>query len=181
MRSFRNALPNAKILQVKAGDGKLPDDPALVTATSVYLALQPVDAAAVARELRKLNPDGAFFGPDLLQSEVYGNRAAEAANGSLITFLQDWSITANPQRAQPIADKQGAALAAYAAVETFVAAAKARDVNDPRAMASWLRGGNAIPTIIGTTQFNASGDLQTQPYVWYVWRDGVLLPEQKSN
>jgi ABC-type branched-subunit amino acid transport system substrate-binding protein len=61
-----------------------------------------------------------------------------------------------------------------------VAAANAKDINDSRGLASWLAGGNEINSIIGPLHFNASGDLQSQPYAWYQWRSGELVPESKT-
>ena len=177
MSRFRNALPRAKDLTVKAGDAKLAESPDLLTAQSAYLALQSSDAAVVAKELRRLNATIAIYGPDFLQSEIYGNRAEAAANDTRVSFLADLLPKAEPRRVAQLPSSEGATLAAFAAVEVFVAAAKARSVNDSKAMAAWLSGGNEVTTIIGPVRFNASGDLQDQPYVWYRWQDGVLKPD----
>ncbi len=176
-KRFLNALPNAKIIILKPGTAKLPDEPGIIVASAVYLALQPVDAAEVAKTIRKLNPTAPFYGPDLLQSETYATRGASAANQTRVSFLQDNASLAAPQRLTSLTQIEGATLAAFAAVEIFVAAAKARSVNDGKAMMTWLHSGNEVTTIIGPVRFNASGDLQTQPYVWYQWQDGVLVPE----
>jgi branched-chain amino acid transport system substrate-binding protein len=127
--------------------------------------------------LRKLNATAVFLGPDTLQSEAFGKAAGDAAEGTHFTFLKDGTETVDAKRAKPIAAPFGATLAAYAAVEVFVAAAKANSVNNGRAMAGWLRAGNAVDTIIGSQRFNASGDLQQQPYVWYSWRGGTPTAE----
>jgi branched-chain amino acid transport system substrate-binding protein len=173
-KRFVGSLPNAKVVKVKAGSPKLPDEAGLIVATSVYLALQPGDAAVVAKDLRKLNSTAAFYSSDLLQSESYGSKAGDGANATHVTFLQDSMRTALPNQAAKLPSTQGATLAAYAAVETFAAAAKARNVNDSRAMAAWLSAGNEVATIIGTLRFNTSGDLQQQPYEWYTWQNGNL-------
>jgi branched-chain amino acid transport system substrate-binding protein len=170
-KRFLGALPNAKVLNIKANDAKLPDDPGLIGASAIYLALQAPDAAEIAKSIRKLNLDVQFFGPDLLQSESYSAKAIEAGNGTRITFLRDNP----PTTLLPLAE--GATLAAYAAVETFAAAAKARSVNDGRGMSTWLTAGNETITTIGPVRFNASGDLQQQPYTWYQWKDGTLTAD----
>lgn len=177
---FRNALPNSKTFTVKPGAAKLPDDAALLTATAAYLALQPSDGGTLAADLRKLNPAITFYGSDTLQSETYATRAAEAANGTSVSFLDDLTIRADPKRLLSLLPAEGTSLAAYAAVESFVAAAKARGVNDSRAMAGWLSRGSEINTIIGPISFNASGDLQKQPYRWLRWQDGALLPDKTT-
>jgi branched-chain amino acid transport system substrate-binding protein len=181
VKRFRSALPNAKVVTVKAGDVKLPDDAGLIVATSIYLAMQPIDAAEVAKNLRKLNTTAQLYGPDLLQSESFGTRGVGAVEGSLVTFLNDNLQNAATKTVTALPNSDGATLAAYAAVETFAAAAKARSVNDGRGMASWLAAGNEVATSIGPLRFNASGDLQQQPYVWYQWKDGALVPETPRN
>ncbi len=179
-KRFTTALPTAKTINVKAGTPKLPDDASVLTASAAYLALQSTDAGLVAAAIKKLNPTIALFGPDWLQSEAYGTRAGDAANGTRLSFLQDPVVVADPRRLTALPSTEGATLAAYAVVEAFIAAAKARNVNDSRAMAAWLSAGSDIPTIIGTIRFNATGDLQQQPYVWLKWQGGVLVPDSNT-
>lgn len=176
-KKFLDALPGAKVITVKPGSLKLPDEPGLIVASAVYLALQAPDAAEAAKAIRKLNATVQFYGPDFLQSESYATRAETAANGTRVSFLRDNATVANAAKLLQLSQSEGATLAAYAAVEVFVAAAKARSVNDTRAMASYLTTGNEITTIIGAMRFNAAGDLQQQPYAWYRWLDGTLKPE----
>jgi branched-chain amino acid transport system substrate-binding protein len=179
-KRFLTSLPNAKTVTVKSGAAKLPSDAALLTATAAYLNLQASDAANVASDLKKLNPAIALYGPDFLQSESYGTKAGDAANGTHVTFLQDLATIADPKRLAALPSNEGATLAAYAAVETFAAAAKARNINDSRAMANWLSGGSDVSTIIGTIRFNASGDLQQQPFTLLQWQGGALVQELKT-
>lgn len=175
---FRNAFPNAKVIPVKPGDVRLPDN---VAASAVYLALQSSDAAIAAKALRAQSAVLPLYGPDFLQSDIFGTRAAAAAENAHVTFLRDWASIADLRRSNALSSNEGATLAAYAAVEVFVAAAKARSVNDSRAMAQWLSGGNEANTIVGNIRFTASGDLQQQPYVWYQWRGGAFVPDAATN
>jgi branched-chain amino acid transport system substrate-binding protein len=177
VKRFKAALPNAKSITVKSGDPRLPQDTSLLTATAAYLALQFADAAAVTRALRDINLGLPIYGPDYLQSEAFGTRASAAANGTHVSFLQELSSIADPRRTATMLNAEGSTLAAYAAVEVFVAAAKSKTVNDTRGMANWLSGGNQVNTIIGNIRFMPTGDLQQQPYVWYQWKDGNLVPE----
>lgn len=176
-KRFLNTLPTAKTITVKTGSIKLPDDPGLIVASAVYLALQAPDAADVAKAIRKLNTTAVFYGPDLLQSESFFSRGGDAINGTKITFLRDNASIANAAKLSTLSQSEGATIAAYAAVEVFVGAAKARSVNDTRSMASYLTTGSEIPTIMGAVRFNAAGDLQQQPYGWYKWSSSVLGPE----
>jgi branched-chain amino acid transport system substrate-binding protein len=177
LERFKAALPKAKILSVKAGSVKLPEDPALLTATSAYLSLQADDAGKVASDLRKLNPAIALYGPDTLQSETYGTKAGASAERTHLTFQQDLTTLADPKRLATLVSSDGATLAAYAAVEVFAAAAKARGVNNARSMAGWLSGGADIATIVGPLSFTATGDLKQQPYTWLRWQNGALVQD----
>jgi branched-chain amino acid transport system substrate-binding protein len=176
-KRFLNTLPNAKTITVKPGSIKLPDEPGLIVASAIYFALQAPDAADTAKAIRKLNATAPFYGPDLLQSESFFTRGGDAINGTKISFLKDNATIANAAKLSNLSQSEGATIAAYAAVEVFAAAAKARSVNDTRAMASFLTTGNEITTIVGSMRFNASGDLQQQPYGWYKWSSGTLGPE----
>jgi branched-chain amino acid transport system substrate-binding protein len=169
---FRNALPNAKVVTVKEAEKR-----DFSNTTAVYLAVAATEAGNLVKELRKKNPNLPIYGSDLLQSDAFGTRTADVAAGAHITFLQDLANLADPRRSAQLSTTVGATLSAYAAVEAFVAAANAKDINDARGLASWLAGGNEIKSIIGPLRFNASGDLQNQPYVWYQWRDGQLKLE----
>jgi branched-chain amino acid transport system substrate-binding protein len=179
-KRFQQQLPTAKTITVKPGDIRLPDDTAVVISTSAYLALQSSDAAIAARGLKRLNPSIQIYGPDYLQSELYGVRVADAANGTQITFLQDFATIADPRRTATMASKEGATLASFAAVEAFKAAAVATNVNDGRAMARWLASGSTVDSVIGPLRFTNTGDLQNQPYVWYRWNNGTLTAEPKT-
>ena len=176
-KRFLTVLPNAKIITVKPGSVKLPDEPGLLVASAVYLALQAPDAADAAKAIRILNKTAPFYGPDFLQSEGFFSRGEAAANGTRLSFLQDNAAVANTAKLSTLSQSEGAALASYAAVEVFAAAAKARSVNDARAMATYLTSGNETATIIGGLRFTTAGDLQQQPYDWYTWSNGTLIPE----
>ncbi len=176
-KRFMNVLPGTIVITVKPGAVKLPEEPGLIVASAVYLALQAPDAADAAKTIRTLNTTAPIYGPDFLQSENYLARASDASNGTRVSFLQDNAFLANAAKRAKLSQIDGATLASYAAVEVFVAAAKARSVNESRAMASYLTTGSEVTTIIGPLRFNAAGDLQQQPYVWYRWSNGVLAPD----
>lgn len=140
---FSASLPNAKIITIKAGNVNLPDEPGLIVASAVYMALQSNDAAEVAKAVRKLNPTAQFYGPDFLQAETFGAKGDAEANGTLVSFLRDNRTVANPSKLSKLPQSEGATLNAFAAIEVFAAAAKARSVNNGREMATWLTTVNA--------------------------------------
>jgi branched-chain amino acid transport system substrate-binding protein len=181
VKRFLSAMPNAKLFTVKTGSARLPEDPAFLTATAAYLALQASDGGAIAADLRKLNPSITLYGPDSLQSETFATKAGDAANGTRVSFLDDLQSRADPKRQVSLIISEGSTLSAYAAVESFAAAAKARGVNNSRAMANWLTGGNEINTIIGPIAFTATGDLKKQPYMWLQWQDGEMKLDKTTQ
>ncbi len=154
-------------------------------ATVVYLALGAAEAGSLAKALREANIAARFYGPDLLLNEVFWERAKEAAEGTRVTFAADPVLLANRFRVtQDLPEAEtvdGATLPAYAAVEAFVAAGKASDVNSGRAMADWLKGGSKIPTIIGTIQFDSRGDLTEQRFTWYRWNEGQFSVDSQQQ
>jgi len=153
--------------------------------TVVYLALAASDAGNFAKVLREANVAASFYGPDLLLNDVYWDRAKEAADGTRVTFAVDPVSLANRFRVAqllPAAESvEGATLPAYAAVEAFVTAARATDVNNGRAMADWLKGGSAVNTILGEVRFDARGDLAEQRFTWYRWSGGQFAEDPQPR
>jgi branched-chain amino acid transport system substrate-binding protein len=151
-------------------------------ANVIYLALTASDAGTVAKSLRAAGIDAPIYGPDLLLNEVYWERAGDAGENTRVSFATDPASRANPFKAEAAipdaTNREGAALPSYAAVEAFVSAAKATDVNNGRAMADWLKGGNAIETVLGTLRFDAKGDLANPPFTWYRWNNGQFAQDK---
>jgi branched-chain amino acid transport system substrate-binding protein len=171
---------------VKTGAGNFADVTAGVSINAlaaIYLALAPGDAGRLAAELRTKGFTGQIAGPDSLLGEVFWTRATVAGEGAIATFPADpvSLVTAIPVvNALRIkeSDPEGASLPSYAAVQVYVAATKARPVNNSRAIADWLRSGEAITTVLGQLKFDTKGDLQDQPYIWYRWNNGAFAPEK---
>ncbi len=171
---------------VKVGAANFADVTAGVSSNAIaaiYLAMAPGDAGRLAVELRTKGFTGQIAGPDGLLGESFWQKAVTAGEGTIASFPVDpvSLLTAIPVvNAMRIkeADPEGSTLPAYAAVQVYVAAAKARTVNNSRAMADWLLGGEAVTTVLGTLKFDTKGDLQEQPYIWYRWSNGVFAPEK---
>ncbi len=171
---------------VKTGAGNFADVTAGVSSNAIaaiYLAMAPGDAGRLAVELRAKGFIGQIAGPDGLLGEAYWTRANTAGEATIASFPIDPTSlvtaipTVNALRLKE-ADPEGATLPAYGAVQVYVAAAKARTVNNNRAMADWLLTGEAVTTVLGNVKFDAKGDLQEQPFIWYRWNNGAFAPEK---
>lgn len=171
---------------VKPGATNFADVTAGVSANAIaaiYLAMAPGDAGRLAVELRAKGFAGQIAGPDGLLGEAFGTRATTASQGAIASFPVD-PVSLVPALSTVTAlrlkslDPEGATLPSYGAVQVYVAAAKARTVNNSRAMADWLLAGEAITTVLGIVKFDAKGDLQEQPFIWYRWSNGAFAPEK---
>lgn len=76
-------------------------------------------------------------------------------------------------------DPEGYTLYTYAAFQMIKAAAEATKSNDPQKIAAWLRGGNAVPTVLGEGKLDAKGDRIDPRYVWYTFKDGKYMEADK--
>ncbi len=183
---FMAAQSKTVRFSVKPGAGNFADVIAGVTSNAIvaiYLAMAPGDAGRLAVELRAKGFTGQIAGPDGLLAESYWSRATTSGEGTIASFPVDpvSLVSAIPTVTAlrlKNSDPEGATLPSYGAVQVYVAAAKARSVNNNRTMADWLLSGEPVTTVLGTLKFDAKGDLQEQPYVWYRWSNGAFTPEK---
>jgi branched-chain amino acid transport system substrate-binding protein len=155
-------------------------------ATVVYLASGSAEAGALAGDIKDAGLAVSLYGPDSLVADAYWERAGEAAEGTLMTFPADPMMSPKAQSviAQIKAaggDAQGAVLPGYAAIEVLAEAAKARSVNDGKAMADWLKSGSVIETVLGPVSFDRKGDVSPQRFDWYRWSQGSYTRERPAN
>lgn len=150
----------------------------------VIIALPSTESSALASSLLYAGFQGVIYGGEQFLSEDFMSGASDVGFGMLAAFPQDpmtnpSSASVASQLSANGATAEGGTLPSYAAVQAFVAAARARTVNDGPAMASWLRAGNTVDTVIGRISFDAKGDLARQPFTWYRWQAQAkrFLPE----
>jgi branched-chain amino acid transport system substrate-binding protein len=170
-------LPNALGITVKLGSFNS-------TATAqelmdnaierVIVALPSAEASALASSLIYAGFQGAVYGGEQFLTEDFASNAGEVQYDMYAAFPEDPMTAPSASRAAASlvlsgVTPDGATLPAHAAVEVFVAGAKARSVNDSAAIAEWLRAGNGIDTVLGRISFDAKGDLARQPFAWYRW------------
>jgi branched-chain amino acid transport system substrate-binding protein len=149
--------------------------------TAIYFACGGIEAGGVLAAYRAAGGFAKAYGSDALLIDTFWERAGDAGEGALATFPPDPqaapgarevinTMNANKQPAE------GAALAAYAAVETFIAAKKANDASaTSKVLADWLRKGSQVKTILGTIAFDTKGDLTPQRFDWYRWGQGAYV------
>jgi branched-chain amino acid transport system substrate-binding protein len=182
---FRKALEDKGVAPVlaesfKAGSKSLPELADKVKTSGagvVYLACSYVECGQLAKALRAAGSKAQLISGDALVTEDFGKAAAEAAEGTLLTFtfdprrfadarnlLQRWQSEDRPA--------DGFTLYAYAAIQALVAAADATGTMDSARLAEWLRGGNRAATVAGPLTFDARGDLTAPAISWLKWLDG---------
>ena len=183
---FQSKLQTALAFSIKQGAADYTDTAAKIVAEApsvIYLATSANDAGQLASDLAAAGFAGRLYGNDALISEAFSAKAAEASEGTRATFPMDPQTVPAAQATIAALQAQGkstegATLPTYAAIESFAAAARARSVNDARAMADWLKSGTPVQTVLGSIAFDAKGDLQQQPFVWYQWQNGSAQAEQ---
>lgn len=140
----------------------------------VIVSLPSAEASALASSLLYAGFQGQIFGGDQFLGADFAARVSEVQFAMLAAFPQD-PVTGDAagrivsQFSASGIVPEGATLPAYAAVQAFAAAAKARSVNDGPAMADWLKAGNGVDTVLGRISFDAKGDLARPPFTWYRW------------
>lgn len=150
----------------------------------VIVSLPSAEALGLASSLLYAGFQGQIFGGDQLLSTDFAAGASEIQFAMLAAFPED-PMTGDAasrivsQFSASGTVPEGATLPAYAAVQAFAAAAKARSVNDGAAMADWLRAGNAVDTVLGRISFDTKGDLARPPFAWYRWLPSAsrFMPE----
>ncbi|MCA0432607.1 MAG: branched-chain amino acid ABC transporter substrate-binding protein [Proteobacteria bacterium] len=154
--------------------------------TAIYFTTAATDAGGIAAAVKQAGLSIRFYGADALLNNVYWERAKDAGEGTQVTFATDPVSLVVPVTLQDIFTSKGlasdgAVVPSFAAVQAFAAAAKARDVNDGRAMANWLKGGATIQTVMGPIGFTAKGDIKPQHFTWYRWSVGEFAESPNQN
>ena len=143
----------------------------------IYFACEASDAGRIAEGVT-----AKMFGSDALLSDQFWEQSGEAGEGTRVSFAVDPQSSHGAKavitalKAQGF-DASGAALPSYAAVQLFVAAAKAAGATNGRAIATYLRSGKPTDTAIGPLAFDAKGDVQPPRFVWYQWSNGGYAAE----
>ncbi len=186
MSALVKRLPGVAQIVIKPGDKDFSIAVEAIRAsgaTALYLAAAGAEAGLLAGQLQDAGLSLKLYGPDTLLVDVFWERAGPAAEGALVTFPSDALASPKAQSTAAFLAASGVevssgVLASYAAVEAFAAAAKARSVNDGKAMAEWLRSGANVDSVLGPLTFDARGDLSPPRLDWYRWSQGSYSRER---
>ena len=148
-------------------------------ANAIYIGGSAVDAGAILRQAKEQGLALQAFGADALATPDFWSAAAEAGEGTQLTFPPD------PQKLEAAAfvvekfkaadfAPEGHTLQSHAAVELWAAAAAATGGTDGPRIAAWLRAGNRVKTVLGEIALDAKGDLAQPRFIWLKWSGGQL-------
>jgi branched-chain amino acid transport system substrate-binding protein len=142
----------------------------------LFFAGDHTEAALIIRRLHEESLPIALVSGDTLMTEEFIAIAGEAGEGALMTYPPDPArsaaaadVVARLERRDIVAE--GYLLYAYAAVQTWAAAAEAAGSTDFAAVAAALADGT-FDTVLGPVAFDDKGDVRLPAYVVYQWRDG---------
>ncbi len=144
---------------------------------AVYLGGYHPEGGLLQRQMREQGLNAQLMMGDSVNTKEFWTITGDTGEGMIFTFAPD------PQKfpeAKAVVDAMKAAgsnpegytLYAYAAMQTWAAAAKATGGFDGKKIAAWLRGGNEVSTVIGKIKMDAKGDIIDPIYVWYKWSKG---------
>ncbi|MDR7144246.1 branched-chain amino acid ABC transporter substrate-binding protein [Rhizobium sp. BE258] len=148
----------------------------------VYFGGYHPEGGLLARQLADLSVKATIIGGDGLSNNEFWNIGTEAAAGTIFTNASDATKSPDSKAAaEALAAKKIPAeaftLNAYAAVEVIKAGIeKAKSAEDAEAVATALKGGEAIPTAIGKLTYGETGDLSSKSFELYKWEAGKAVP-----
>ncbi|SMD03423.1 branched-chain amino acid ABC transporter substrate-binding protein [Rhizobium sp. RU36D] len=139
------------------------------------------EAGLLMRQMQDAGMKVQLIAGDGLSNSEYISTGGDAANGTLYTNASD--ALKNPESkvaADALAAKgipaEAFTLNAYAAVEVIAAGiAKAGSTDDAEAVATALKSGEGIQTVIGTLTYGETGDLTSQSFSMYKWDAGKTV------
>jgi len=149
---------------------------ALEGADVVFLGGYHPEAGLIKLEMNRLGLKAVLIGGDALMLEAYRDVAGDAAEGTMFVYPEDPRdvAAADPVIKALEAREETAeryALAAYAAVQAWAAAAERAGETGFEAVTRALDG-ETLPTILGDVSFDGKGDANLPGFVIYEWRGG---------
>ena len=144
---------------------------------AVYLGGYHPEGGLIVRQMREQGLKSQLLMGDSINTLDFWAITGDSGENVIFTFAPD------PQKfpsAKAVVDKmkaggvnpEGYTLYAYAAIQTWAAAAKGTGGTDSKKIAEWLRAGNQVDTVIGPIKMDAKGDILNAEYVWYAWSKG---------
>ena len=148
----------------------------------IYFGGYHPEAGLLARQLKDISVDAQIIGGEGLSNTEYPAIGGDAAEGTIFTNATD--ALRNPD-SKAAADALAAAnipaeaftMNAFAAVEVIKAGIeKVGNAEDPQAVAAALKTGEPIATAIGKVTYGETGDMTSQSFSLYAWKDGKIVP-----
>jgi branched-chain amino acid transport system substrate-binding protein len=145
----------------------------------LYLGGRHHAGALMARAARDRGYSLQLVSGDTMSSEEFGLIAGPAAEGTLFTFSAD---PRQNTEAVPVVERfraqnfepEGYTLLSYAAVQVWAQAVEKAGSLELQEVIASLRD-HEFDTVLGRIDFNEKGDLTTQDWTWYVWKDGKYI------
>jgi branched-chain amino acid transport system substrate-binding protein len=143
----------------------------------VYFGGLHTEAGLLIRQMRDQAVTAVMMSGDGITTKEFWTVAGAGAEGTLMTYGPD--PRKNPAAAAVVAkfraanyDPEAYTLYSYASLQSFGLAATAAGSNDPRRVATQMRNGQNLATVLGPLSWDAKGDRTSADYVMYVWRNG---------
>ena len=149
---------------------------------AVYVGGYHNEGAIILRQMREQGMGAQMISGDAFNTEEFWTIAGPAGEGMIFTFAPE---PRNFPEAKAIVeqfkaagyDPEGYTLYAYAAIQAWSQAATANKSTDPKTLATWLRAGNTLHTVLGDIVLDAKGDIKNAKYVWYKFHEGKYMED----
>jgi len=146
--------------------------------STIYFAASASDAGHIVAQASASGLALKYYGTDALLGDQFWEAANAAGENAMASFPSDpqkQSAARTAIAALKVSGQtaDGATLPAYAAVQLYVAAAKAKGAHSGAGIAAWLKQGQEIETVAGTLAFAANGDSKALNFTWFAWREGA--------
>ncbi|MBI1272625.1 MAG: ABC transporter substrate-binding protein [Alphaproteobacteria bacterium] len=142
----------------------------------IYYGGYHSEGGLMVRQMRDQKFNAVFIGADDLTTLTFWTITGSSGQGSYVSFMAD--PRKNPAAAEAV-DKiratgyepESYTLFSYAAVQLLADAMTRAGKADPAAMAKIMHE-QSFDTVLGSIDFDKKGDVGTQGFVMYQWRDG---------
>jgi branched-chain amino acid transport system substrate-binding protein len=142
----------------------------------LYVGGYHTEAGLIKRQMVEQGMDTILISGDALVTDEYWAITGEAGAGTLMTFSPDPRKAPGAQelvekfRAKGI-EPEGYVLYTYAAIQAWADAVEAAGSTDFDPVVQALNDGT-FETVLGTLEFDDTGDVSLPGYVFYEWKDG---------
>ena len=153
---------------------------------AVYMGGYHPEGALILKQLREQGSQAQMLSGDSMNNKEFWTIAGDAAKGMIFTFAPEPRTI--PEAKDLVAkfktagfDPEGYTLYTYAAIQMYAQAAAATKSTDSKTLATWLRAGNEMKTVLGPIKLDKKGDLIGAKYVWYKFDNGSYAEDDSIN